>query len=60
MGKKYSIKTTKKYNFRISPKDAQNIIRGEFVDKNNYKHTLNVNFTPHLPNKGDMSISYKK
>lgn len=61
MTKRYSKRTTRKTKVRLSPKDAERIIRSEFTDDNGNHHILDVNFRPHSPLKeGDMKLKYKQ
>lgn len=60
MSKKFSKKTTTKRQYKLSPKDAQEILRKEFIDNNGNRHILDINFRPHSPFKeGDMKLKYK-
>jgi len=62
MGKRFSRKTTSKRTIKLSPKEAQEIIRQEFTDSHNNKHIFIMDVKPHLPNKPTINgtVEYKE
>ena len=61
MRKRFFQKNTKKYQIRLSPKEADEVLRQEFEDKNGNRHQLNIWFRPHKPNEGgDIRFKYKQ
>lgn len=60
MTKRFSRKVSRRTSYKLTPKDAETIMRKEFVDNNGNKHILDINFRPHSPlNEGDMKLKYK-
>lgn len=60
MTKRYSKRTTKKTTVKLSPKEAEDIIKSEFTDEKDNRHILRFRFKPHLPTEeGDMQLRYK-
>ena len=49
MGKKFSKTVTKRTKVRLSPRDAEEIIKEEFVDSKGRKTITDINITPHSP-----------
>lgn len=61
MAKRFNKRITRKTRIKLSPKDAEHIIKSEFTDDNGNHHILDVNFRPHSPFKeGDMKLKYKQ
>ncbi len=49
MSKKFSKKTTTKRQYKLSPKNAQEIIRQEFTDSRKNKFIFRMTGNPHNP-----------
>lgn len=62
MARRYSKKVTKKRIFRLSPRDAENIIYKEFTDSHGNKHIFKVRFKPQNPFEPDFkqTVEYKE
>lgn len=61
MAKRYSKRTVRKTRVRLSPRDAEDIIKQEFTDENKNRHILRFRFKPHSPiQEGDMQLKYNQ
>ena len=49
--KRYTKRTTKKYRFRLSPKETEDIIRQEFTDNRGNRFIFRMTGKPHSPKK---------
>ena len=61
MVRRYSKKITKKRIFRLSPRDADEIIRQEFTDRHRNKFIFRMTGNPHSPKKPTIegTVQYK-
>lgn len=61
MAKRYSktVRRTKRYT--LSPKDAEEVIKSEFLDSRGNKHIFIIDVKPHLPSKPTIegTVEYK-
>lgn len=61
MAKQYSKRTIKRTKIRLSPKEANDILRQEFTDSRKNKHIFKIQFKPQNPLEPDykQTIQYK-
>ena len=61
MAKRFSKKVTRKKIYRLSPENAEDIIRQEFIDHRGNKHIFKMNIRPHNPNEPTIegTVEYK-
>ena len=52
MAKRFSRRVTRKTQYKLTPKDAETIIRQEFTDSKGNKYYTDTNIRPHNPQKG--------
>ena len=53
MAKRFSSRKTRKTTVRLSPKDAEMLLRKEFSDENGNKHIYQLRFKPQSPFEND-------
>ena len=58
MAKRFSRKVTKKRIFRLSPRDAETIIREEFTTPKGYKMQKRFIFKPENPNHSGIKVDF--
>ena len=61
MGKRYSKTTKRTKKYTLSPKNALEIIRNEFIDSRENKHIFIMDIKPHNPLKPtiESTVEYK-
>ena len=61
MGKRYSKRSTRKVKLRLSPKDANEIIKQEFTDERGNTFIFRMTGNPHKPSKPTIqgTVEYK-
>ena len=47
--KRFSKRVTRKTQYKLTPKDAETIIRQDFTDSHNNKHICKMDIKPHKP-----------
>lgn len=59
MARRYSKKVTKKRIFKLTPRDAETIIKEEFTTKYGNKIQKKYIFKPHLPSEPTINFEIK-
>ena len=62
MGKKFTRKSAKRVKVKLTPKEANEIIRQEFIDSKGNKHINIIRFEPQKPFEPDFkqTVEYRK
>lgn len=61
MAKRFSRRITRKKTYKLSPKNAEEVIRQEFTDSRGNRHIFKMDIRPHKPNKPTIegTVEYK-
>lgn len=61
MARKFSRSRTKRTRYKLTPKQADEVIRQEFIDSRGNRHIFRMDVTPHNPNKPTIegTVEYK-
>ena len=58
MARRFTKRHTKRTRIKLSPQEADEIIRAEFSDEKKGRHRFRLIFKPHTPQEGDMTLDY--
>lgn len=61
MAKRYSRKIVRKKTYKLSPKEASEIIKQEIIDSRGNRHIFKMDIKPHRPSKPTIegTVEYK-
>lgn len=60
MAKRFSRRITRKKTYKLSPKNAEEIIKEEFMTPRNYKMQKRFIFKPENPNNSGMKVYFNR